>query len=324
MSTARPCHSASDLYNDARCPLGGLREYDMAPDYATVQELRRAISTEIIVALGLPRAGIFQRLLRPLVWLPAHRFGSLAAGFDRLVAGEGLPSAARWVLTQFVSDSRAIGAEAIPTAGPAILATNHPGSYDGFTILAHCPRADVKVIVSDVPILRGMYATSPHLIYVSHDPHHRMVAFREAVRHLKAGGALLLFASAQVDPDPALLPGAREELAKWSDSLALFMRRVPKTQVVTTIVSGVLASSCYHHPLTRLRRGQRLKQFLAEFLQIGQQLVFGRRFDLRPTVRFGAPISAADLGDGRDARAAMERILDEARRMLMQAESAQQ
>ena len=39
------------------------------------------------------------------------------------------------------------------------------------------------------------------------------------------GGALLVYATGVVDPDPALLAGARESLQDWSDSLPLFLRR---------------------------------------------------------------------------------------------------
>ena len=62
----------------------------MQSDYVTVPELRRAISEEILVAAGVPRTGLLQTVLRPLLWYPAHRFARLAAEFDRRVALEGL------------------------------------------------------------------------------------------------------------------------------------------------------------------------------------------------------------------------------------------
>jgi len=86
-------------------------------------------------------------------------------------------------------------------------------------------------------------------------------------------------------------------------SLSLFARRVPDLQVLVAIVSGVLSPACYRHPLTRIRRDQRLRQFLAEFLQVGQQVLFGRRFGLEPTVRFAPPLRVAGLNDPVDVRA---------------------
>jgi hypothetical protein len=277
----------------------------MTTRYATVAELRRAISTEILVAAGLQRTGPLQALLRPLVWPPAHRFARLAAEFDRRVALEGWTAAARWALSRFVDGFQAQGTEHLPRTGPLVIASNHPGSYDVLVISAALARDDLKILVSDVPFFRRLYATSPHLIYteLGPDSHTRMAVARESVRHLQAGGALLVYATGQVDPDPALLPGAEEALQAWSDSLSLFLRRVPGACLVPAIVRGVLAPSCFAHPLARLRRDPRQKQFLAEFIQVGQQVLFGRGFGLSPTVHFARPLTSADLAGSPGARA---------------------
>jgi hypothetical protein len=288
----------------------------MTARYATVEELRRGIITEILVAAGLPRTGLHQRLLAPLVWPVAHRFARLIAQADRLVAESGLPAAARWLLLQFVDDVRLVGAEHIPAQGPLIIASNHPGSYDILAITSALPRNDLKIPASDVPFVRGLHAASSHLIYTPHDPHVRMAVLRKSMRHLQAGGSLLIYASAQVDPDPAFLPGASQELEKWSGSLPLLMRQVPETKLVITIVREVLAPACYRHPLTRFRSEQRLRQFTAEFLQIGQQVLLGRRFHLTPTVTFAPPVTAADLGGVNDPQAARKAIIGRARQLL--------
>lgn len=282
----------------------------MAARYATAAELRRAISTEIWVAAGLPRHSPLQPLLQPLVWPPAHRFANLAAEFDRRVALDGWTAAMQWVVPHFVDGVEARGADRVPATGPLVVASNHPGSYDSLAIASSLGRDDLRILVSDVPFLRSMYAASRHFIYTGPDPHQRMVVLRESERHLQAGGALLVFATGVVDPDPALLPGAAASLQDWSPSLALLLRRVPDSRLVATLVSGVLAPSALHHPLTRLRREPRMRQFLAEFIQISQQVWFGRRFGLRPQVRYAAPLSLAGLEDELGARASRAAILD--------------
>jgi hypothetical protein len=287
----------------------------MTPPHATVDELRRAISTEILIAAGLPRNSPLQPLLRPLVWPPARRFARLASEFDRRVAALGFTAAVRWALARFVEGVQVLGAEHIPATGPLVVASNHPGSYDGLLIASALARDDLKVIASDVPFLRHMVATAPRLIYTTSDAQVRMAVARESIRHLEAGGALLVYATGQVDPDPALLPGARESLRDWSTSLPLFLRRVPEAALVVTIVSGVLAPSCFRHPLTRLRNTQRQKQFLAEFIQVGQQILFDRRFPLTPTVDFAAPLMANEV-DVRDAQAVFAAIADRAQELL--------
>lgn len=292
--------------------------------HVTVGDLRRAISTETLVALGLPRSGLLQTLLRPLVWPPTQRFARLAAEFDRRVALDGLPQAADWALSLFTEGHDLFGVDRVPRSGPLVVISNHPGSYDVLLIAAALGRDDLKIPASDIPFLRNLVATASHLIYTDTGPnaHARMAAARQSIRHLKEGGALLLFASAQVDPDPAFLPGAREELQKWSPSLSLFLRQVPETVSVVTIVSGVLSPRCFHHPLTRLRREQRLKQFLAEFLQVSQQVLFGRRFGLVPSIRFAEPLVAARLGVGRDPQMAKAKLIEQAERLLAEAQGS--
>jgi hypothetical protein len=299
-----------------------MREKGMPPEYITVAELRRAISEEILVAAGVPRTGLLQVLLTPLLWYPAHRFARLAAEFDRRVALDGLTEAIRWILPTFVDETRAYGLEHVPTSGPLVIASNHPGSYDALAIGTHLGRDDLRIPASDVPALRHLRATAPHLIYthLGEDSHKRISAARESVRHLRSGGALLVYASGKVDPDPAILPGAKEALQEWSGSLAWLLRQVPDAVLVVTIVSNVLASSCWRNPVTRLRKEQRRKQFLAETVQVGQQVLFGRRFSLTPEVRFGLPLTAADLGAGRDAEAARAVIVEQAEQLLAEAQ----
>lgn len=296
----------------------------MLPEYATVPELRRAICEEILVAAGVPRTGPLQTLLRPLVWFPAQRFAGLVAEFDRRVALEGLTAAMRWLLPRFVVETRVHGLEHLPANGPLVVASNHPGSYDGLVIGSHLGRDDLGIPASDVPILRLVRATSRHLFYthLGDDSHARISAVRESVRHLRSGGALLVYAAGKVEPDPAVLPGAREALRDWSGSLAWFLRQVPDAVLVVSIVSNVLDPGCLRSPVTYLRKEQRRKQFLAETVQLGQQVLLGRRFRLTPEVRFGKPLRAIDLGNGRDAEAARLAIIAEAERLLEEAQAA--
>src|SRR5512139_3478753 len=141
----------------------------MTQAHANVADLRRAISTEILLALGLPRTSPLLAMLRPLVWPPAHRFASLAAEFDRRVALSGLTAALRWGLPHLVDGAQAYGTEHIEATGPLVVASNHPGSYDGLVIASILARDDLRAVATDVPFLRGMLASSPHLIYTSRE-----------------------------------------------------------------------------------------------------------------------------------------------------------
>jgi hypothetical protein len=284
--------------------------------YATVAEIRRTLSNELLEAAGLPQFEALQALLRPLVWLPAHLSARLAAEFDRRVAQSGLAEAVHWVMPRFVDTVRAHGSEQIPAEGPLVIASNHPGSYDAMAIASLVPRDDLKIVVTGRPVFRSMYASARHLIYTPFETHERMSVVRESIRHLREGGAILIFPYGHLEPDPEVLPGADETLQRWSPSLPLFLRRVPETNLLVTIVSGVLAPKCLQHPLTRLRKEPHLQQVLAEIVQISQQMLFGRRFGLAPTVRFASPFRTADLAPGVDGQAILEAITGRAQQLL--------
>jgi hypothetical protein len=133
------------------------------------------------------------------------------------------------------------------------------------------------------------------------------------LRHLEGGGSLMLFPSGNIDPDPAVLPGAAEALLNWSPSVDLILRRMPEVQVLVTIVSGVISPRWLHHPLVRRRSVARERQKVAEFLQTMQQLVLGKTLSFTPRVTFSSPVTAADL---RSAAGFLPQLIERAQRVL--------
>ena len=182
--------------------------------YATVSDLQRSISTEALVALGLPRAGPLQKLLRPLVWLPTHRFAKMAAEFDRRVAQDGLSIAAGWALSLLLEGYQLHGGDCVPSTGPLVVISNHPGSYDVLLIAAALGREDLRIPASDVPFLRNLVATSSHLIYTDTGPnaHARMAVARQRLEVLERAVTKItqrvnLF-------DKVLIPGTRANIKR--------------------------------------------------------------------------------------------------------------
>jgi hypothetical protein len=258
--------------------------------------LKRLITDEIFKAMGWPEHGLRHRVFSPLFSKATQRFAELFAMIDQQVALHGVVEAARWALPRFVTSFRAEGTENIPADGPLVIASNHPGTYDSLVIAASLPRPDLKIIGGDIPFLINLPHVSRHMIYTSYsDMLSRMTAVRQAIRHLQEGGSLLLFARAGIEPDPAVMPGAEDELSLWSQSLELFLKRVPATCVVVSIVSGVLSAKSLHHPLTWLRRKRVDRQRLAMFAQVIQQMVMGQNLSLTPWVTFGQVTSLERL-----------------------------
>jgi hypothetical protein len=259
---------------------------------ADVRTLTRLINNEVILAMGLPAESWAGKALQPVLCRATSRFCELFAVADRLVAEQGLPAAARWLLSNLVGGFEARGTENIPPSGPLIIASNHPGTVDSITLAASASREDLKIIASGVPFLRNLAHASRHLILLPREElQGRMMAARTAIHHLRSGGALLLFARGNIDPDPAFMPDADRELGRWSRSLETFLHSVPSTQVVASIVSHVLDPAYMHHPLTWLRRRRADRQRLAMMIQIIQQML-GKRLDIVPRVSFGPAIIA--------------------------------
>src|SRR5512143_1696988 len=237
--------------------------------YANAADLTRFIIDEIFIALKLPPHGMARRIFGPLLTLPARRFAVLMTEVDRRVALNGVVSAAQWLLTQIVTGVDARGTDNIPPSGPVLVASNHPGAYDTIALIASIGRDDLKIIASGVPFARSLIATSPHLIYVNPDnlgAPDRMVAIRSGIRHLQDGGALLIYPSGIVDPDPDMAPGLAESIGTWSGSLDVFLRRAPQTCVVPVIVSSVLSPHYYDNPLVKMPKTDWEKRKLAEMI----------------------------------------------------------
>ena len=164
--------------------------------------------------------------------------------------------------------------------------------------------------------MQALPAASKYLIYTPADAQLRIKTVRAAIRHLEIGGVLLIFPTGILDPDPAFLPGAYEALGNWSSSLEIFLRKVPQTRVLVTIVSGVLSPSCLRNPLTRLRKEFWQQQRIAEYIQVIQMMFFTKKFNLNPKVTFGEPRIYGELLAAGSPEGIMSAIIDQARQVL--------
>lgn len=279
----------------------------MVNELNTAQE-QTARKTEQVLdilfkAFRLPEQGRGRRILRPLVWKPAAGFTRLFEEIEQARSDHGLAAAARRGLREFVQTVQVSGNEHIPAKGPLLIVTNHVGAYDVLVILSQILRNDIKAIASDVPFLHSLSVLNQHLIFTNFQANSGMQAARQALRHLKDGGALLLFASAGIDPDPALdRDSARRELQNWKPSLDIFLRQVPETQVVVSMVSGIVERRWAKHPLTRLGKRPIDRRRIAEIMQIVQQLLSPGKRLVSPRIQFAPPLTIMELdGDARNA-----------------------
>jgi 1-acyl-sn-glycerol-3-phosphate acyltransferase len=242
-------------------------------------------TADIFTAFGAARAAPMRGPLELLCRPPARRFARQIARLDALVGSEGLSTGGAWMAGQLCARLELRGPP-LPASGPLLIVANHPGLLDAASLFAATPRRDLRVLAADRPFLRALPNISAYLITVGPSPAGRMAAVREAARHLRGGGALISFPAGQIEPDPCALPGAADSLATWSSSIDLFARLARDAAVVPVIVGGVLSPVALAHPLTRLRRAPRDRQWLAAIIQ----LIWPRRFPARVRVQLGRPI----------------------------------
>ncbi len=262
---------------------------------------RDAAVSEICYALGAARHGRLHKLLGPLAGVPVGRLARIAVRADEAAAEGGLPAAARTIQAGLAIDPIARGEGKIPSSGPLIIAANHPGGFDSVAVLSRITRPDIKVVLSDTPLFRAFAAARAWFIFAPLTAGGGAKALRACVDHLKGGGAILIFAQGDVEPDPEAMPDAGRAFSHWSRSLEIVLRQVPAARLQAAIISGIIGPRALRHPLVRLRREEPRRQKLAETLQIIRRMLSSRPAPARPHVSFGDPVPAADLiaGGGR-------------------------
>ena len=286
----------------------------MSATEPTVQTLYDSLIFELTKAFALPQTRSARQIVRWVFGRAAQRVAELGIGLDREVEHGGLRGGARWLLPRFVKSHAARGEENIPLEGPLVIASNHPAGVDSVVISAHVTRPDYKVIIGDIPFFENLPHVRERAIFAPEtgDTIGRMRAVRESLRHLKAGGALLIFARGGIEPDPDSMPEPDIEFNHWSRSLEIFLHHVPQTRVLVTMASGVIARSSMSNPLTRLRKNRPDRQRIAFLTQIARQILSGREtYGLTPRVTFGEVIEGAQ-------QHILDSVHDAARRVLKQ------
>jgi 1-acyl-sn-glycerol-3-phosphate acyltransferase len=244
-------------------------------------------------------------LVRHLFAGPTRRITETVFHYDGLVGSKGLVDSSTWMLEQFTHSVQVEG-HLPPSAGPLLIVSNHPGMVDAMAIFAHTPRRDLRIIAAERPVLRLLPNILPYLIFVPEDPQRRLPVIRTAAAHLRTGGALLNFPAGQIEADPALHPDADRSLARWSDSVELLARLVPDLTILPVAVSGVISRRALRHPLTRLYRTTKQREWVAATLQV----MLPHYRDSRVVVRFGQPIHAL--------RQPLPAVIDQMRDLIQQ------
>jgi len=268
---------------------------------------------DLFAALGwenLRNSRLLRRLFRPA----ALRFAHQVVAYDSAVATMGLQAGSRRFLTTLQKELLISGQHYIPASGSVLFLSNHPGMTDTVSLFASIPRPDLRIVAAERPFLHALPATDRQLIYVSADNTTRTSTIRAVSSHLRAGGAVLTFPAGEIEPDPAVLPGAEASMQSWGPSIGLFARLAPQSVLIPVIVSGVLSPRATDHPLTRLRRLSKDRERLGATLQIFSGVVapalWPELWQVTVRVRFAPPIPAAGLLSLHDPAAITQAVVD--------------
>jgi hypothetical protein len=254
---------------------------------------------DILLAFGWQNVAALRGLVRRAARQPALRFAREMTTFDEDIEASGIAAAARALLARYVRGVRMCGGDRIPREGPLLLT-------DTLALFASIPRSDLLVLAAERPFLRALPAASRSLISLPGASERRLAAMRRAVTHLRAGGALLTFPAGEIEPDPAVLPGAVQALTRWSESSTVFLRMVPDCVVVPLVVSGVLARQAQRNPLRFLRRKRIDRERLAAMLQVLVHTLLPSAWRVRVRVDVAGPFAGREiLARGSGARDAI-------------------
>src|SRR5215216_4803856 len=249
-------------------------------------ETLTAINTqEMLDAIGLERVRRGRALLEKICLPAAKRFAQQIASYDDLVGARGLREASLWILERHIKRLEVSGRGNIPAEGPLLIVSNHPGLSDAMALFASLPRTDLRTVAAVRPFLLALNHTSQRLIYLQSGEGNG--SLRKISRHLRNGGAVLIFPGVRIEPDPALMAGAKESLQGWSRSIGLIVRAVKDIRVVPAIVSGVICRAARQHTITRVRKepknrerfGAMLQTLVPAYKNVTVKIVFGAPLD---------------------------------------------
>jgi 1-acyl-sn-glycerol-3-phosphate acyltransferase len=221
------------------------------------RQLAALSATEMVAALGAATAPKLVRQGLALPFYAASRtLGQTLAGLDDAIATHGLPGAAALTLERFGVRLQTSGVGR--SEGPRLVLANHPGAYDALALMSALGREDLRILAADRSFLRALPRLSSHLLFVADRPIERAGALKRAVRHLRAGGALLHFPAGKIEPDADFAPEGAPLLEPWQPGVAALVAACARFdgRVAVAGVRGVHSPRAKGWLLNRVAEGR--------------------------------------------------------------------
>lgn len=241
-----------------------------------IDEIAAEVIRDLTQSFHLNTESWWYGWLRKMLMVPVTKVAGLMQSVDLKVATQSLWEAARDLLPRFSGGWEVEGDRHFPKEGPLLVVANHPGVMDAVAALAVLERPDVHLVANARPTLEVLPNTSEHMVYLNKNTPARMTTLRNLIRLLEEGSTVVLFPRGGIEPEPALYPGALESVKHWSESLGLFLSRVPETTLQLVLTQNVLTRQAWAHPLTKFGKTPGQKHEIGMVLQLIVQALFDK------------------------------------------------
>ena len=239
--------------------------------------LTRIVLEDIKTSANFKKRKIISWMIDTFGYRPAGWLAELLERIDDQLNETTLYETAGRAIQSF-SDGLVVNNQgAIPVYGPLLVVANHPGLADILGVVASLKREDVKIVAQQKGFMRVLRNINRHILTIEPDSTFKLNVIREVIHALKDGMAVIIFPSGSLEPDPAIVPGAVESLQGWSDSIGVFLNKVPETQLLPLLVSNVLTEKAWNSRFAKLGRNQKRRQQFASVVQF-----IAQRFSKEP------------------------------------------
>ena len=240
---------------------------------STNDGLTRIVLEDIKTSANFEKRKIISWIIDRFGYRPAGWLAELLTRIDQQLNETPLYETAGRAIQSFSDGLVVNNQEVIPVSGPSLVVANHPGLADILGVVASLKRDDVKIVAQQKGFMRVLRNINRHMLTIEPDSTFKLNVIREIIQALKDGMAVIIFPCGRLEPDPAIVPGAVESLQGWSDSIGIFLNKVPDTQLLPMLVSDVLTERAWNSRLARLGRNQKRRQQFASAVQFIAQRI---------------------------------------------------
>lgn len=290
---------------------------DPPPSSAKPTSLARMILDDVLTTLNVKRVKALRYLVTFLGRKPTRWLADLLSRWDRQIERGSFVETARDALQLFTAGFELNSADEIPQSGPLLVVANHPGMYDSIGAIVTVGREDVRVVAARREFFRVLPHISNHLLTIETDASLRLEAVRHTIQSLREGQAVIIFPSGKLEPEPSLMPGAGAALEQWSESVGIFLSKVPETRLLPILISQTLSPKAWHSWLARLPKTQKRRHQAAMGWQFLKQRVSkDPAWKLSLRVDTGRIKTASELDPSLDPKKLAQAVQDEMKALL--------